>query len=250
MGLLVGSVYIDHPRSLNWYKLQIEYLQRTTKDFTHVVYLNGKNDFYKSSKVLKKDTDPVIQDEKIGQRYHIRGLNTIVDYFNDNNQYSELLLLDSDCFPFKSNWKTDLDIAMKNYQVAALCRYENLDTFAHPAMFYIKKTAASNIKFDICSHKNLMGYEFSDTSSNVSEFFPLIRTNRLNYHPVLFGVYWNRFYHHGAGSRNLIFRLFYSYMKDTENVNVLEQKLFNKLCQNPDDFLSDLIFKNMSIKIF
>lgn len=238
--LLVGSVYSDHIRSKKWYELQIKYLNFTTNDFFHFVYLNGKKNFYKNSYVVcDKSTAPTPQE------YHFRGLNAIIEYFKENSQFDYLLLLDSDCFPIRSGWQIKLlkSMNLNNFKVAAAARYENLDTFAHPSIFFIKRSAAINLNlhFGYFEQKNMIGRKFLDTSSNIDKFLPLIRSNKINYHPVLFGVYWNSFYHHGAGSRNLKFRLFYNYFNTDKDVSCMEKEMFKKLCLNPSDFVKNLI---------
>lgn len=249
MSLLVGSVYIDHPRSKAWYDLQLRFLNRTTINFKHVVYLNGSQNFYGNSEILKVDKEPT-KGEYCAQQAHIRGLNAIIDRFNADDRYDNLLLLDSDCFPIQPRWQKDLLGSMDGFDVAAVARYENLDTFAHPSAFFVKRPAAATLRFGVFPQTNLVGHEFSDTSSNVTKFFPMIRTNRLNHHPVLCGVYWDRFYHHGAGSRNPLFRLFYSYFNETNNVSSLESKLFDELVANPDRFIEKLAVPTMTRKIY
>lgn len=244
--LLIGSVYLDHARSGDWYKLQMKYLNRTTENFEHVVYLNGRDNHYNQSTVLKVDTSPA----KTCQDGHIRGLNAIIDMFNSSKEYENLLLLDSDCFPIQHHWEPNLLKTMGNFDVAAAARYENLDTFAHPCVFYVKKQAAKGLRFGMFTQKNIVGLPFEDTSSNITSFFPLIRSNRLNYHPVLCGIYWNAFYHHGAGFRNLGFRLFYSYFNKNRNVASMETKLFNELVGDSDRFLQDLSLTRFQRKMY
>lgn len=249
MSLLVGTVFADHPRSRAWYELQLRYLSRTTIGYTHAVYLNGKDNFYSRSLLLKADTTPVPV-EYSGQHAHIRGLNYIIDHFNGNPEYDCLLLLDSDCFPVAGGWQRQLSTSMRPHGVAAVARYENLDTFAHPCVFYVTREEAQRLRFGVFPQTNICGHEFADTSSNVNAFYPLIRTNRLNHHPVLCGLYWNTFYHHGAGSRNLTFRLFYSYFNETNNVSQMESKLFAELMAEPDSFLSKLGAPTIARKMY
>lgn len=245
MKLLVGSVYIDHPRSHAWYDLQMKYLNLTTDNFEHIVCTGGRDDLYRRSKVIKIQSKP-------GQPGHILGLNTIIHHFNRHTEYDHLLLLDSDCFPIQNLWQYNLDKAMGDFDVAAVVRYENLDTFAHPCVFYVRRQAAKNLNFAMLKQTNLVGFPYEDTSSNVTRFFPLIRSNTVNYHPILFGVYWDCFYHHGAGSRNLSFRLFYSYYNKDKNVSAMEEEKFKELVKNSDKFIdgiSSLSLSKRSIKL-
>ena len=249
MSLLIGSVYVDHPRSQTWYKLQTQFLKRTTKDYEHVIYLNGKNyNFYTESKVLEVNSEPA----ETAQLGHSRGLNAIIDHFNNHEEFDDLLLLDSDCFPFRIRWQEDLTSAMEDkFGVAAIVRYENLDTFAHPSFFYVTRDKTKDLKFGHNPNTNMVGFEFDDTSSNSTDpFFPLVRTNRLNYHPVLCGVYWNRFYHHGAGSRSLEFRLFYHYFNENNNVSSLEEKLFEELVDDPHKFMKKISLPAFARKMY
>lgn len=239
MSLLIGSVYPDHHRNAAWYELQMKFLHRTTINFTHVVYVNGKENIYNQSEVIALNEDIPVG-EYIGQQAHIRGLNAIISHFNSRPKYKNLLLLDNDCFPIQAKWQHDLDTIMERNDVAAIVRCENLDLFAHPSAFFVRRRQAAKLKFDVMPHINMVGEEFKDTASNVTNFFPMIRTNKFNHHPMLCGVYWNRFYHHGAGSRSPLFRVSYHYYKDASDLSTLEEKLFEELANDPEAFLNKL----------
>lgn len=243
MKLLVGSVYIDHIRSKSWYDLQLKYLNKTTLGFKHVVCTSGKSNLYNESTVIKIENKPM-------QAGHILGLNTLIKYFNNHLDFDYLLLLDSDCFPIQNQWNYNLVSAMGDFDVAAIARCENLDIFAHPCMFFVNRSASKYLKFDMIEHINLAGFSYKDTMSNITRFFPLIRSNLVNYHPVLFGVYWNCFYHHGAGSRNPLFRLRY-YYNETKNkdYSLLENAKFEELVNDSDKFLGELINAGFSKRI-
>lgn len=239
MKLLIGSVFIDHPRSSAWYQLQQKYINMTTDNFTHIVCSGGLT-AYKQSKVIKIENYP-------GQAGHILGLNTIIEYFNKHLEYDYLLLLDSDCFPIQKRWQDNLIRSMTGFDVAAIVRYENLDTFAHPSAFFVNRVGAKTLQFGLQPRTNLVGFFYQDTMSNVTQFFPLIRSNRLNHHPVLFGIYWDCFYHHGAGSRDLKFRLFYSYYNEDKNVSVMEESKFKELIVNPNGFINILLQRSIKL---
>ena len=38
------------------------------------------------------------------------------------------------------------------------------------------------------------------------EYYPIVRSNKVNPHPLYFGIYENLIYHHWAGSRRMITR--------------------------------------------
>lgn len=239
MKLLIGSVFIDHSRSNAWYQLQQKYLKATTNNFTHLVCSSGMSQ-YKQSQVIKIVNRP-------GQAGHILGLNTIIEHFNKHPEYDHLLLLDSDCFPIQKQWQENLVRSMKGFDVAAIARYENLDMFAHPSAFFVNRAGAKTLQFGLRPCTNLVGFSYQDTMSNVTKFFPLMRSNRLNHHPVLFGIYWDCFYHHGAGSRNLKFRLFYSYYNEDKNVSTMEETKFKELVDNPNGFMNVLLQRSIKL---
>lgn len=235
MKLLVGSVFLDHPRADTWYRLQLKFLRRTTTDFDHVVFLNGHANVYNESRVIA-DPSPT----SIAQDGHVRGLNAIVQHFKQGD-YDTLLLLDNDAFPIRCGWQSALLDAMGDHQVAAVMRYENLDTFAHPSAFFATRSAAERLVFGYFNQVNILGIPFRDTSSNVTSFFPLVRTNYKNPHPILCGIYGDTCYHHGAGSRSVDFRLFgCGYLKEKPHVEQLERRLFASLVDDPFGFVGSL----------
>lgn len=226
MKVMVGSVYSEHHRSMDWYSLQLDWLESNT-DFTHVVFPNCDYDFPRST-VLPRGHDH-------GQHGHIEGLNCLIDYFRQSD-HEYFLLLDSDSFPIKP-WMDNLLMAMGDHTVAAPVRYENLDVFAHPCVFFFKREALHDLSFGLNEHINLCGERFRETSANVSRFFPLIRSNAVNLHPIIAGVYWDSFYHHAAGSRLPTFR---SVERGYYLSDVQEDKIFSDLKQNSRAFIQNL----------
>lgn len=173
-----------------------------------------------------------------GQQAHIEGLNALIDYFKGTKDFEYFLLLDSDCFPICS-WTDKLIniIGKYGYNVAAPVRYENLDTFAHPCAFFFNRSALKSLRFGMNFFDGYLE-KYREVSSNITEFFPLIRTNKLNYHPVLFGIYWNIFYHHGAGSRDLRFRSTdIKYHHQTCKVEAMEENVFRQLELNAKNII-------------
>lgn len=229
MKVTVGSVFSESDRNPHWHSLQIKNL-----NCPHVVYPNC-SDSFPGSTVLKR------VGKATGQLGHVEGLNELISYFKttDSDFY---LILDSDCFPIHNQWLAKL-AAVKN-DVAAIVRYENLDSFAHPSAFFFKKEVLFKVQFGLNDVQNITGDKFKEVTSNIKEFFPLIRTNRWNPHPIMFGIYWNLFYHHGAGSRTPMFRAIHDlkYYKDLE-INNLQESHFKKLVTNPEEYISQLNFE-------
>lgn len=243
--VMVGSVFCDHPRSSEWYRLQIAALQRTTY-FSHVVYSQDGGDFKKSLVLPIQERGPYIPDPEIpyrqhGSENHVFGLNIILDYFRGTDS-EYFLILDSDCFPVINNWCDKLIRSMGKFNVAAAVRYENLEVHAHPSAFFFKRSALDNLSFKIRKMTTITGDNYWDTAANVDAFFPMVRTNNTNWHRLLYGVYWDLFYHHGAGSRNMCFRSYASgYYDNSKPHDEIESKVYESLIKSPQTVIDKLI---------
>lgn len=239
--LLIGSVFSKNERSKGWYDLQIKFIKNTTQNFDHVVVLDDAEEhIFCNSKIIGKiDRLPTASER------HCDGLNQIIQYAKDKN-YEYLLLLDSDAFPIRKNWLDFITSNMQNHSIAAVLRTENLDTFAHPSIYFIKENKIKEVKFEYQEGLNLLNLNFKDSMSNQKEFYPLIRTNCLNLHPVLYGIYKDTFYHHGAGSRvatirSVDFYKYYGEIKFNEDLN------YENLLKDPKKFINKLRMINDNI---
>lgn len=240
MKLIIGSVFCETVR--NWYDLQISFIHKTTKNFEHVVCSNLPIE-YKHSKVIPKTPDMG------GGAEHLDGLCHLMDYFKTTDG-DYFLILDSDCFPIKLGWQNILSkyMAENKRDVASVVRYENLDNFAHPCVTFFNRSALERIAFARMQHFNKFGFPCRDISvENIGNFVPLIRSNKVNEHPVMYAIYWNAFYHHGAGSRNKYFRVNYYryYNENFKRVQELEELRYNELVKNPDNYISKYLGHNL-----
>ena len=152
--------------------------------------------------------------------YCLKELIKLVDQNSDT-----YLILDSDCFPIQQGWQSMLlnTISKNGYQVAAPIRAENFDLFPHPCAMFITNKGMKTLKM-IPSNQhyyntNLLGIERQEPTCNHLAF-PLLRSNQVNIHPVGAAIYYNMFYHHGAGSRQPIPQLasFYSCLDSPDSV--------------------------------
>lgn len=234
--LLIGSVFTE----TNWSHIQQKFITKTTRNYHCVAFLNRIN---------KLDTEgyEVIGSAK-GVRpsnfeqmswEHCQGLNVILEYFRGKPQYKHLLLLDSDCFPINSKWqKLLLDkVKSKSKIGAAVIRFENLTTFPHPCCILINRKALYDHLFtiEIGRSRTLLSEWMKDTCASLpsERFYPLLRTNEWNPHPVFFAIYGGMFYHHGCGSRKPHFRAQDYYLKR------YDPKPYNEVFfQSPERFIS------------
>jgi len=250
MKLLVGSVYGPSERNETWYKLQLEFLDRTTPNYQHAVFLSGadRNLFHRSlilGEVENEWKPIVVEGKKENFCPHMKGMQTIVDCFHKGN-YDHCLILDSDCFPIREGW---LDLLLnkmgEKFMYAAPVRTENLDTFPHPSAFFIKTICGVNFQ-PTRWVKNLIGEKMLDNGSCIpmDDTFPLMRSNRYNPHPIFGGIYYDLFYHHCCGSRTdgAQTRATKSGYFEHYAINhdLIEEMLFNSLKKDPIAYLKKL----------
>ncbi|VVB71391.1 Uncharacterised protein [uncultured archaeon] len=280
MKVLVASVYsevIKSSKNFNdkWLKLQINFLDRHTKDYELCLYLNNvvNKDIFKDNKIIGETHEQFKIPNEI-PKAHRFALRKVVQYFRDHqDEYDCFCILDSDCFPICDNWVEHLFnlVTKRNLKFSAVVRYENSELFPHPsAMFVPKKHILDRSilnfpdKFGNNSKNILEGGIYMDTGSDNSFWdgeqigYPLIRTNCVNLHPVNAGIYGDIFYHHGFGSRftsnesneeeyswqtTRYWKRHHAYFCKNNNL------LFNLLFHNPVDFIECLRGKNMLDKL-
>lgn len=129
-----------------------------------------------------------------------------------------LLFLDGDAFPV-ADLGAGLDRMLSAHPLAAIRRPENCgDTFPHPSFcattprFWQETGATWVAGYRV---QDCRGELVTDTGANLLklledrqvDWLPLARTNARNLHPVLFGVYEDLIYHHGAGFRRTLTRV-------------------------------------------
>ena len=244
------TVYAPSEYNAHWYKLQKHFIKRNTLvpyDFKVIVNNIDTSLFEEDEIILVNDKISVIQ----------LALKKIFSYMREQeqqNKYSGCLLLDSDAFPVGTGWHEILDQQMKrlNKNIAAPIRYENLDMFPHPCFVYMNEAGIQNpkVNFDYAKVKNLMGDMINEVGGLMPEIsdvvLPMLRTNRVNLHPVAAGIYHHLFYHHGAGSRGFEFRLmkmydYCSHWIDDESQVKYGEQLMNTLVNDPDGFVDKLM---------
>ena len=245
--VLIMSIYAPSEYNEHWYKLQKHFIKRNTLipyDFK-VIVNNVSTDLFEEDEVIQ------VNDKNIG---HPAGIDQILAYMRHQDSYGGYLILDSDSFPVRPGWHEVLDQQMLrlNKNIAAPIRYENLDMFPHPCIVYMTKVGVENpkINFNYKEVKNLMGDMIDEVGGAMSELsdevLPLLRTNRVNLHPVAAGIYHHLFYHHAAGSRGFEFRLMkmYDYCGhwiDNESQLDYGEQLMDALVRDPDGFIDKLM---------
>lgn len=246
--LLVGTVFSkDDSLQRGWLDLQLKFLKATTHNFDHVTILySDEESEYFSSQTEVVRLKPFTSNNN--SKAHVTGLNFLAEIFRSRRTiYRNFLFLDSDAFPIRCDWQNVLEQKMQNHSVALAIRTEDLETRFHASILYSKVDALSRLNFNIgLVGKDLLGDPESDInigkfqSEDSGEVFSLVRSNQVNYHPALFGIYYDCFYHHCCGSGrsyNLRSRDYWDIFCDKDiNVNSYTEALMS----NPNDFIRKL----------
>jgi len=231
--LLVGATFRDaQADQLDWLDLQLVFLHTTTETYDHVSFVNGKGRYsYRESPEIgnvlefdKRDTRVIGIGDAHTQRspsptsaQHIDALNGLLAYFKKHKaDYDYFLFLDNDAFPIRRGWLDDLVMKMDETGklIAVVVRPENLEIRWHASVLLAKPEALDGLCFQLqhIPGGDFMGVDeldvgiggFQDGSRD--RVWPLIRTNKLNLHPVAYGIYFDMFYHHTFGARRHVRR--------------------------------------------
>jgi RimJ/RimL family protein N-acetyltransferase len=253
--VLVGSIFA----SANEYQsklleLQLYFLGMTTESFDHVAVVNDTKDIKKfntkviDAEVIKKSTG----NHPIPTECHISGLRKLLKYFKENvDNYDYFLFLDSDAFPIRENWDLEQAKLLKNYgkKMSMAIRYENLEQRLHSSVLFITGKNLDILSFDVSNKGlNLFGNTERDIrpvrfdKELLSITFPLIRSNRVNYHPLWCGVYFDSFYHHQCGTplpqgRTMNGDAYWGGMTK----NIKHDELTQQLINDPINFIRPLV---------
>lgn len=222
---------VCNEKSLPWIRMQKRFLKDTTTNYNHAIYFNN----------VKESPDSINNSIIVGvshnnlsaQKQHLQGLQSLLQYAR-SHAYTNYLILDSDCFPIAHNWISTLLPKLETYHAACIIRTENCNVFPHPSACFF--TDPWKINFDIVSHRDLCDAEFTDVTCIANTVFPLLRTNRRNPNLLISGIYYDLFYHHGCGSRNL-------HMRTMPNVNTA---YYNEIGKSSDELRKELFADPMA----
>lgn len=152
-------------------------------------------------------------------REHATKLNLLGDIicFASRSDDDWILFIDGDAFPV-GDIVGYLHAELKKHPLVAVQRLENRgDIQPHPSFCATTVGFWKSIRGDWSKgYKwvNSEGMEVSDVGGALLgvlrekglEWKPMLRSNRLNLHPLLFGIYEDLIYHHGAGFRQPVLR--------------------------------------------
>jgi hypothetical protein len=194
-----------HFHSEEWIDIQLEQIKRHTAG-TYKIWacLNGiaQRHHPKFDRVFDLDGE------------HPEKLNVLAQHVRAEAQPDDLLVfIDGDAFPI-ADWVPAITELLTGYPLVAVRRDENLGDYQpHPCFCVTTAGFWKEIEPDWSRGGrpwiNAAGFARSDAGGKVLtrledlgvKWYPLLRTNKRDLHPVLFAVYGDLVYHHGCGFR-------------------------------------------------
>lgn len=229
-----------HWKSARWIDIQKKYLDKhISEEYKIFAFLEDIDDQFESRFYFS-----------INQPFRDHGLklNILADVIKQEstNEDDILIFLDGDAFPI-NNLNNYIRKKLNNYPLIAMKRSENLgDVIAHPAFCattigFWKKIGGSWQKG--FPYKNNLGHIVADVGGHLynnltktrTDWYPLLRSNKHNLHPLFFGIYDNTVYHHGAGFRDPVSSVDLYEENYFSRVNQLLQSLYIRLSSSLND---------------
>lgn len=200
-----------HWKDPQWIKIQQKYLKEfLLDDYRVFTFLNDIDEAYHKGFdfVLTENINCCRNSDNHAVKLNL--LAQIACNLADDND--TLLFLDGDAFPI-NDLHSYLTKNFATNDIIAVRREENNgDCQPHPIFTAIKVKTWKNIKGDWGQGHywtNSDGIKVTDTGGKLLaaieekglKWHPILRSNKRNLHPVMFGVYGDVIYHHGAGFR-------------------------------------------------
>jgi len=190
-----------------WVDIQLEYFKKYLGEHPYRVYafLNGIDPAKYRERIFFINTEPIVA--------HIAKLNWLAEYICKEADPEDIIyFIDGDAFPV-GDIHGYVAHYLKEYPLVAVQRLENEgDPQPHPSFCATTVRFWKDIEGDWSKGpkwKTLDGRLRSDTGGvlwyRLNEkgirWKPMLRSNRMNLHPLWFGVYEDLIYHHGAAFR-------------------------------------------------
>tara|TARA_R110000751_G_scaffold1985_12_gene7647 strand:+ start:2742 stop:3593 length:852 start_codon:yes stop_codon:yes gene_type:complete len=265
----VASVYAnDNAENQEWLDMQLYWLQKTTPKAEHFAIIMesvsdaGEAAFRDKTNVIIPDRSPLPETRMLGKKSrlwpppcghsHKRGMNTALNLFKkDAAKYEGFLFLDSDAFPVMPNWAGHLTKIMKTSNrgkdIAIPLRFEHIEQRLHSCILFCLPHALEHISFqhEKMPQGDLLGLNELDLTIGKYQtelrdrVFTLLNSNQHKVHPLLSMVYYNMFYHHGAGSRPATMRATNNYWDRVMVGYVANQPLLKQQKQFTERLFAD-----------
>jgi len=238
-----------HWMSGEWIDIQLEYLRRfISEPFRVYTFLSGQAEGHRH-KFFYANTEPVI-----AHAIKLNLLGEIIGYHAESPD-DRLVFIDGDAFPVGDLCSYG-EGKMKEFPLIAIQRKENNgDPQPHPSFCMttcgLWKQIAGDWKRGF-EWIDAQGKPVTDVGGNLMRilsqqgipWYPMLRSNRRNLHPLWFGVYDDIIYHHGAGFREPVSRSDHAGSGSLEAATVRNvqqsRRVFARIKSDPDFYLEFL----------
>jgi hypothetical protein len=239
-----------HWRSPRWIEVQLRYLARNTSAPYRTYGCLTKIDEQDA-----RGFDVAI--ESTSNR-HSRALNQVAALICDSADDDDwLVFLDGDAFPI-ADWVPLVERLLGEYPLLAVRRDDNLgDPHPHPCFCVTTVGFWKQIGGDWSAtppFHNAEGRALSESGARLLrtleqrgiDWYPILRTNKRNPHPLFFGVYGDIVYHHGAAFRASISRADMANAPPRRHVHLPARAVFVWRRRRLNRRLSEQIFERLS----
>ncbi len=223
-----------HYRTEKWIKPQLYFLEKNLTTVPRILAcvpkFRSRKQFY-----FEASYEPTSR----GSQNHADKLNYLANVAELEAKPDDILLfLDGDAFPIQPI-ESFLKEKLAKYEFVAVQRRENNgDVQPHPCFCATTVETWKQIQGDWSpgpTWNNRLGFAVTDTGGALlasiekkgATWYPMLRTNRNNLHPLWFGIYEDLIYHHGAGYRNPISRVDVNTMTESEFTRTADY-IFNR----------------------
>lgn len=203
--------------------LQSKYLQRYSESSYKVIcgISNFDYDQEKGSWDIKADPRYMdnyelipTDDPRLENQHHTK-MNYLSHLIKSSHQINDedlLVFLDGDAFPV-SDWESTVSKALEEHKVACVYRTDNLEPLVpdeqkpYPHLLFVAVKAKfwfeNELNWEKCPDGGPTGPLLKFwLEENGYTTYPLLRSNKVDIHPLFFGVYGDLIYHHGSSSGN------------------------------------------------
>ena len=214
-------IFSLHFKDDRWSKLQLDSIHKHVKVpyKTYSVYSHMETDTYKKWEdkwdiFLVKEQGK--HEHKSGKFHLTDGHRAIIPEILKNANSDDIFLrLDSDAILIDNIDESFIEKVNKHKFIAIKEPQHEWDTTyhtPHPSLWTFPiaflNTELSHRMSELLEdgHSNWWGGVVRWLYENSIEWYPLERSNKINLHPLYFGIYGDLVYHHWAGSRDMITR--------------------------------------------
>ena len=248
--LHIATVHFESDR---WIGIQSKYLKLHMKT-PYQVYacVPEPKEKYRNFFYFTSDYEPALStDPAQANMSHPKKLNYLANVILENADDTDyLIFIDGDAFPVTDIFPF-LKQTLDQFPLAAVRRNENGgDKQPHPCFCATTSGFWKQIRGDWSpgfTWKNNKGEDTTDVGGNLLgslennriPWYPMLRSNKINLHPLWFGLYENLVYHHGAGFRPAISRI------DLQNYG--EKK--GDFCESPEYRKNKILMERIFLNI-